>query len=162
MPYSTRPPSAVAEFIDDLSGATLRERAAFAPTCNIAGISAGYSGVGFKTVLPAEASAWLDFRLVPDQRPDEILSLLNAHLEAEGFGAVEVTVFGSAEPTRTPIDHPFVERVARIAADVAGMPPSITPMVGGTLPIIASLRAISGCGLVDKRRAEARPIWSRS
>ena len=96
--------------------------------------------MGFKTVLPAEASAWLDFRLVPDQRPDEILSLLDAHLERQGFGAVEVTVFGSAEPTRTPIDHPFVERVARTAADVAGMPPSITPMVGGTLPIVASLQ----------------------
>jgi acetylornithine deacetylase/succinyl-diaminopimelate desuccinylase-like protein len=127
-------------FIDDLTGSDLREQVSFRPTCNIAGIKSGYNGPGFKTVLPAEASAWLDFRLVPDQRPDEVLALLRSHLRRHGFEDLEVTVVGAAEPAGTPIDHPLVRRVVRIAAEVTGQPASITPRIGGTLPIIASLQ----------------------
>lgn len=126
-------------FLDGLTGAPLRERASFAPTGNIAGIATGYSGPGMKTVLPAKASAWLDFRLVPEQRPDAVLALLHAHLEREGFDDVDVTVLGSGEAAATPIEHPFVQRVVQIAESVTGQRASITPMVGGTLPIIASL-----------------------
>jgi len=126
-------------FIDGVTGAAWRERMSFAPTCNIAGIHSGYSGPGTKTVLPAEASAWLDFRLVPDQKPDEILALVRAHLERDGFGDVEITVFGVAEPAGTPIDHPFAQRVAQVAEEVTGQKPSIAVRIGGTLPIIESL-----------------------
>jgi acetylornithine deacetylase/succinyl-diaminopimelate desuccinylase-like protein len=130
----------VDEFLDGLTGAPLRERSSFAPTSNIAGIATGYNGPGMKTVLPAEASAWLDFRLVPDQHPDDVLALLRVHLETEGFGDVELTVVGSGEAAATPVEHPFVQRVVRIAEDVTGERVSITPLVGGTLPIIASLQ----------------------
>jgi acetylornithine deacetylase/succinyl-diaminopimelate desuccinylase-like protein len=129
----------VDEFIDGLTGEALRERGSFAPTGNIAGIKTGYSGPGIKTVLPAEASAWLDFRLVPDQRPDEVLTLLRAHLEDEGFTDVDLTVLGSAEPAGTSIDDPFVQQVARIAEDVTGKRASISPRIAATLPIVASL-----------------------
>ena len=95
---------------------------------------------GVKTVLPAVASAWLDFRLVPDQRPDQVLALLQSHLERHGFDDLEVTVLGAAEPAGTAIDDPFVQRVTRIAAEITGKPPSINPRIGGTLPIIASLQ----------------------
>jgi acetylornithine deacetylase/succinyl-diaminopimelate desuccinylase-like protein len=128
------------EFLDELTGPELRERASFGPTGNIAGIKTGYSGPGMKTVLPAEASAWLDFRLVPEQHPDEILALLRAHLDREEFGDVEVTALGSAEAAGTPIEHPFVHQVARIAEAVTGERASIMTRVGGTLPIIASLQ----------------------
>jgi len=127
-------------FIDDLTGVALRERSAFGPTCNIAGIKAGYSGPGMKTVLPADASAWLDLRLVPDQHPDQVLALLRAHLENEGFDDVDVTVLGSAEPAGTPVDHPFVRRVSGIAEELTGRPASITVRTGSTLPIIASIQ----------------------
>ena len=127
-------------FIDNVTGADLRERLSFGPTCNIAGIKSGYSGPGVKTVLPAVASAWLDFRLVPDQRPDQVLAFLQSHLKRHGFDDVEVTVLGAAEPAGTAIDDPFVQRVVRIAAQITGQPPSIIPRIGGTLPIIASLQ----------------------
>jgi len=126
-------------FIDGLAGAELRERAAFAPTCNIAGIHSGYSGPGVKTVLPAEASAWLDFRLVPDQTAADTLELLQAHLQAEGFEDVEVNALASAEAAGTPIDDPFVQRVTRVAEETSGRPASVTPRIAATLPIIASL-----------------------
>src|SRR6266702_1360824 len=59
----------VEEFVDGLTGLALRERLTFSPTCKICGIHTGYGGPGIKTVLPAHASAWMDFRLVPEQRP---------------------------------------------------------------------------------------------
>jgi acetylornithine deacetylase/succinyl-diaminopimelate desuccinylase-like protein len=140
MEHDVRDALGIDEFLDGLTGAALRERASFGPTGNIAGMKTGYSGPGMKTVLPAEASSWLDFRLVPEQHPDEILALLRAHLDTEGFGDVEVIALGSAEAAGTPIEHPFVQRVARIAEEVTGKPASITTRVGGTLPIVASLQ----------------------
>ena len=69
-----------------------------------------------------------------------MLALVHAHLESEGSDDVEVTVLGSPEAAVTPIEHPFVQRVARIAEEVTGQRASITPIVGWTLPIIASLQ----------------------
>ena len=43
-----------------------------------------------KTVLPAEASAKMDFRLVPDQRPRDVFDKLRAHLDDQGFADVEI------------------------------------------------------------------------
>ncbi len=67
------PPTGSRHFIADLQGQELGRRIAFSPSLNIAGLHTGYSGPGMKTVLPAQASAWLDFRLVPEQQPDQAL-----------------------------------------------------------------------------------------
>src|SRR5438874_2340081 len=75
----------VKEFVDGLSGAALRERLCFTPTCNIAGLVSGYTGEGTKTVLPAKAMAKIDFRLVPNQEPEDIVAKLQAHLKNEGY-----------------------------------------------------------------------------
>jgi len=134
----------VTRFVDDLSGLALRERAAFAPTCNLAGLVSGYTGEGTKTVLPARAMAKIDFRLVPNQDPQDILAKLREHLATEGYDDIEISAFGSAEPVVTPIDDPFVQRIAAIAAEYAGKPPSVTPIVGGTLPLLGPLRRYVG------------------
>jgi len=126
-------------FIDGLTGAPLWERAAFRPTSNLAGIHSGYSGPGTKTVLPAAASAWMDFRLVPDQQPEAILELLRSHLDREGFGDIEVTSLVAAKPAKTPVDDPFVLLVLGVAEAVSGAGASVTPLAAGTLPIVASL-----------------------
>ncbi len=130
----------IEHFIDGLTGAALRERASFSPTCNLAGLVSGYTGEGTKTVLPAKAMAKIDFRLVPDQQPQEILEKLQAHLKAEGYGDIQITPFGMAEPVVTPIDSPFVQKIISIAETFAEKPVSITPIVGGTLPLLGALR----------------------
>ena len=130
----------VEKFVDGLTGVALRERAAFAPTCNIAGLVSGYTGEGTKTVLPARASAKIDFRLVPDQDPHDILAKLRAHLAAEGYGDIQVTIFAAAEPVVTPIETPFVQRIFKIAETFAGKQPSVIPITGGTLPLLGALR----------------------
>jgi acetylornithine deacetylase/succinyl-diaminopimelate desuccinylase-like protein len=62
------------EFIKGLTGGTdLKIEEVFVPTCTICGLTSGYQGPGSKTVQPAFASAKVDFRLVPDQKPQDIL-----------------------------------------------------------------------------------------
>jgi acetylornithine deacetylase/succinyl-diaminopimelate desuccinylase-like protein len=94
----------VEEFVDGLTGLALREQLTFFPTCNICGIHTGYGGPGIKTVLPGHASAWMDFRLVPDQRPAEGFDLIRSHLDAQGFSDVALT-FLSLRRNR-PRPHP--------------------------------------------------------
>jgi acetylornithine deacetylase/succinyl-diaminopimelate desuccinylase-like protein len=134
----------VREFVDGLSGVALLVRQAFTPTCNLAGLVSGYGGKGSKTVLPARATAKIDFRLVPNQDPEDILAKLQAHLKAEGYADIKITPFASAEPVVTPIDHPLVQRMAAVAGAYNGKNPSINPIVGGTLPLLGALRRYVG------------------
>jgi acetylornithine deacetylase/succinyl-diaminopimelate desuccinylase-like protein len=134
----------VDQFVDELTGAALRERQAFTPTCNIAGLVSGYTGQGSKTVLPAKAMAKIDFRLVPDQDPQDILAKLQAHLAAQGYEDIKITVFGPADPVVTPLEHPFVQSIATIAESFEGKRPSITPISGGTLPFLGDFRRYVG------------------
>jgi len=61
------------------------KRSIFEATCNIAGIWSGYQGPGMKTVIPAIATAKIDFRLVPDQDPEQIFAQLRRYLDDQGF-----------------------------------------------------------------------------
>jgi acetylornithine deacetylase/succinyl-diaminopimelate desuccinylase-like protein len=130
----------IERFSDGLTGAALWERASFRPTSNLAGFHSGYGGPGIKTVLPAAASAWLDFRLVPDQQADQIFELIRAHLEREGFSDVAAKKLGEATPAKTPLGDPFVRRVIDVAEAVSGAQASVTPLAAATLPIVASFR----------------------
>lgn len=134
----------VGQFVDQLSGLALRERQSFGPTCNIAGLSSGYTGEGSKTVLPARAMAKIDFRLVPDQTPEAILAALRAHLDAAGYEDITITTFGACAAVVTPIDDPFVRRIAAIAERYNGQKPVITPIIGGTLPLLGALEHFVG------------------
>lgn len=106
----------------------------FEPTCTICGITAGYQGPGPKTVLPCRASAKVDFRLVPDQHPQEILEKLRAHLRSQGFEDVAIHFHGGEPPARTDPDHPFVKMVVEAARGPYGKPQMLVPMVGGSGP----------------------------
>ena len=77
------------------------EQLLFTPTCNIAGITTGYQGSGSKTVLPAEATAKLDFRLIPDMDPDDVVKRLRAHLDQHGFDRVEIVWSDGEKPARS-------------------------------------------------------------
>ncbi|MGK5594723.1 MAG: dipeptidase [Parachlamydiaceae bacterium] len=68
------------------------ERNGLRPTIEINGISGGYTGAGFKTVIPAKASAKLSCRLVPNQNPDRIAQLIKAFLIAKTPKGLKATV----------------------------------------------------------------------
>lgn len=118
---------------DDLA---LKTQAVFQPTCTICGLTSGYQGAGTKTVLPAKASAKVDFRLVPNQSPQEIISKLRAHLDANGFTDVEITFHGGGRPAKVDPDDPFVQLTNETAELVYGKQPNVAPIIGGSGQII--------------------------
>ncbi len=138
-------------------GLALNVAQVFEPTCTICGLNAGYQGAGSKTVLPARATAKVDLRMVPDQKPAEIVKLLRKHLDAEGFADVAIEVMGGEASGRTDPDHPFLKLVADTAQPVYGIPMQIVPMIGGSGPNHAFIEelgvpvAAAGFGHPDTR-----------
>lgn len=125
----------VEEFVDGITGGVeLSIAEVFRPTCTICGLTSGYQGPGSKTVLPASASAKIDFRLVPDQNPQDVLSSLRAHLDRQGFDDVKITYLGGESAARTDPDDPFVKMVVQSAEPVYGVPMQIVPITGGSGP----------------------------
>ncbi|MBV9168711.1 MAG: M20/M25/M40 family metallo-hydrolase [Chloroflexi bacterium] len=126
----------ISDFLQGWDGVQARRHYLFDPTCTICGISSGYQGPGGKTVSPAEAFAKIDFRLVPDQDPDEILELLRRHLADQGFSDVEVVeVEGEGErAARTDPDAAIVPAVVDTARELYDRDPLILPNMAGTGP----------------------------
>ena len=138
----------VDRFLTGVEGWEALRRLLFEPYININGIHGGYGGPGSKTVLPAQAVAKLDIRLVPDQEPQDIVEKLIRYRDALGFSDIEVRLSGGAEgPARTPLNDPFVKRVAQSAARTYGTEPVLLPIVPGSGPM-AAFRNILGVPIV--------------
>jgi acetylornithine deacetylase/succinyl-diaminopimelate desuccinylase-like protein len=116
-------------------GVEYRLRHLFEPTATIDGLTSGYEGEGPKTVLPARAMAKMDFRLVPDQDPDDIFAGLRGHLDSRGFGDITVRRLSAERPARTPVGDPFVGVVRQAVRDTYGQEPIIVPSMAGTGPL---------------------------
>jgi acetylornithine deacetylase/succinyl-diaminopimelate desuccinylase-like protein len=145
-------------FVCGVRGLDYRHRMIFEPTCTINGLSSGYEGPGMKTVLPAEAMAKVDFRLVPDQDPHDIRRKLDAHLKANGFDDLEITLSEEEFPARSDASHPFVEVVRSTARDVYGQEPVMYPNMAGTQPLYPMMQLLgvpmASCGI---GHPDARP-----
>ena len=109
--------------------------APFDPTCNIAGLTSGYQGPGSKTIVPAAASAKIDFRLVPDQDPHDVCRKLRSHLDSGGFTDVEIEVLGPERPGLVDPDSPLVTLCMDTAQEVYGTQAVVAPLMGGTTPM---------------------------
>ncbi len=120
-------------FLDDETTIGLLRRYFFAPTLNLDGIWGGYIGPGSKTVLPHKATAKLDARLVPNQGKDEILTKLRQHLEARGYGDLDVRLMGGGEWSQTPPDAPIVRAAVAGLRDL-GVEPEVWPRNVGYFP----------------------------
>lgn len=122
-------------YLLDLYGFDLHKRSLFSPTANICGLKSGYIGEGQKTVLPSRALAKMDYRLVPDQDPNDILEKLKEHLLRQGFGDIEVRLVSLDYPAKTPAELPVVDAATRAALSVYGNAPVVSPTQGGSGPM---------------------------
>jgi acetylornithine deacetylase/succinyl-diaminopimelate desuccinylase-like protein len=103
------------------------------PTLTINGLHGGYAGEGVKTVLPCEATAKCDIRLVHAQSRDDIFAKVEAHVRKHAPD-VEFAAMGGMEPSKTPLESPFTEPIRQGIVDAQGQQPLLVPALGGTLP----------------------------
>lgn len=115
-----------------LTAAELGRRLIFAPTANVSALAAGDIRSG-NSVVPAEASAKVDFHLVPDQHPDDVLAKLRRHLDANGLSRVELEAGTGLRPAKGSLETPLA-RAAVAAARHAYGEPVLYPLLPGAGP----------------------------
>ena len=113
------------------------------PTCDVNGISGGYTGEGFKTVIPSKASAKISFRLVGRQDPDRVRAAFRAHVEARlpPDCAVTYTSKDGSAAIVMPVDAPPFRR-AREALGAEWERPAVAAGCGGSIPVVGRIREI--------------------
>jgi len=106
----------------------------FKPTVNVDGIYSGYVGKGTKTILPSEAVARLDFRIVPNIEPKDVIEGLKNLIEGLGLkGLVELEVKDSYTWSKTSPKNPIV-KAARNSLTNMNIKPYIMTMLPGSAP----------------------------
>jgi acetylornithine deacetylase/succinyl-diaminopimelate desuccinylase-like protein len=133
----------------EANNASLAERI-MQPALNIRGIRVGGVRELAANAVPIEASASIDFRLVPNQKPERVRELVEAHLRSRGYHVVQTTPDsatrvahpkivrvewdGGYAATRASMDIPFSRALMASASSGAATPPLAVPMLGGSLP----------------------------
>ena len=121
------------------------------PSLNIDGLESGWTGAQAKTIIPDEATASLDMRLVKNVSPEEAFNRLVAHIRREGYYVMDRTPTMSerlnysriAEVThdhgypavQTRMDLPIAAALERAVDEGAGEPAVKIPMLGGSTPM---------------------------
>ena len=131
----------ISKFVANAQGVDVKKALVGMPTCNIAGFVSGYTGPGAKTVLPAEATVKIDFRLVPDMMPERQLARLRKYLKEKGFGDIEVRLIHGEAAARTPISDPFVKKVEAAAREAFGTA-VLSVSAAGTGPMYSFVKVL--------------------
>jgi len=105
------------------------------PSLSISGLNSGFQDKGSKTIVPAEASAKVDFRLVPNLTMEKAEELLKKHLLKHGFDDIDISLITGYDPAKTPISDPFIQ-LLRNVTDVITQPKTTvtTPVAAGSGP----------------------------
>jgi acetylornithine deacetylase/succinyl-diaminopimelate desuccinylase-like protein len=129
------------------------------PTAEVNGITGGYTGEGFKTVIPARASAKISFRLVHKQDPSRIHESFRTFVRDRlpKDCSAEFVDHGSAPAVQLSYDSPVLQ-TARAALSDEWPNPALMIAMGGSIPIVGDFRnmlgmesLLVGFGLADDR-----------
>jgi acetylornithine deacetylase/succinyl-diaminopimelate desuccinylase-like protein len=131
------------------AGFTALERLWARPTFDVNGLSAGFTGVGLKTVIPAVAMAKVSMRLVPDQDPSEVEGLFESYLNeiAPNTVDVRITLRHGAKPWAADVTHPFMRAAMRAMQLGFGAQP-VFAREGGSNPILATFEDVLGLPII--------------
>lgn len=107
----------------------------FEPSLNIEGITSGYQGQGVKTILPSEASAKVEVRLVPGLEPYGVLELIRKQLDKNGFDKVELVYTLGEMSHRSDMSASPILNVIELAKKFYQKGVSVLPTTAGTGPM---------------------------
>lgn len=126
-------------------GYTILEQLWARPTLEVNGLLSGYTGEGAKTVLPSKAMAKVSCRLVPNQNPDEIEKLIEAHVKKVAPKGVRATVefLHGGRPWKAELNGPLYDAARRALATAFEKPPVIVGE-GGSIPVVGDFQRILG------------------
>ncbi|MFX1513651.1 MAG: M20/M25/M40 family metallo-hydrolase, partial [Promethearchaeota archaeon] len=119
----------------DRKGLDFRIELHLKPSLSICGLNSGFQEPGGKTIVPAEASAKVDIRLVPKLTTNKVTELLRAHLIKKGFEDLEVELITGYDPAKTSVTHPFIQMLQNVTQElVTPKPVNIIPVSYGSGP----------------------------
>lgn len=124
-------------------GYTPIEQRSARPTLEINGLTSGYQGEGSKTIIPAWARAKLTLRLVPDQKPARIVSVVRRHLKKICPRTVRLEIQGGhgAVPYLVPPTSAQAQAALRALEAAFGRKPVLL-REGGSIPIVNEFKRV--------------------
>ena len=147
----------------EADNAALMERLML-PALNVGGLSGGLTGAGGANLIGTEASAYIDFRLVPNQAPARVREQVTTHLTGLGWHIVTAPPDSLTRVThprivrldwgesgypanRTSLDLPVSRALMETAQEAIGQPVIQVPILGGSLPLY-HFREVLGVPLI--------------
>ncbi|MFL5072352.1 MAG: M20/M25/M40 family metallo-hydrolase [Xanthobacteraceae bacterium] len=123
----------------------LIEQLSSRPTCDVNGIVGGYTGEGSKTVIPAQASAKVSFRLVGDQDPERIRDAFRAFVRARLPADCRAEFISHAAAPAIALDWgmPALGAARRALAEEWGKDAALIGS-GASIPIVADFKRMLG------------------
>lgn len=127
------------------AGRSVLEQTWSRPTCEINGMIGGYTGDGFKTVIPAKASAKISFRLVSDMDPEKVRAAFRAHVRARVPADCSVSFInhGGAPAITVPTTGPYLKQARTALAMEWGRDAALRGS-GGSIPVAGDFKRILG------------------
>ena len=125
----------IRKFLLNLTDKDLPRRHLTNPSFNLAGMNAGYTGKGRKTVVAGKASAKIDCRLVVAQTPEKIYECVRRHLVKHGFDDINVEMIGAGSyPAKSDPESEIVKACQTASQKVYGADPVVNPFGSGSTP----------------------------
>jgi len=142
------------------------------PTFEIHGILGGFTGEGAKTVIPAEATAKVSMRLVPNQKLKTVQRQLAAAVKrlAPKHITASVRFLHGADPAQIKVEHPAFRLLSQAFQHVTGRG-TVFARAGGSIPVVPALASagapviLTGIGLPDDRlhapneKLDLKQLW---
>src|SRR5438552_912052 len=161
-----------ARALTGLKGYSVLERLWALPTFEIHGITGGFTGTGAKTVIPAEATAKVSLRLVPDQQLKAVQRQLAAAVKklASRYVDARVEFLHGSDPAQIKLDHPIFALLDQAFKETVGRG-TVPARAGGSIPVVPALAKggapilLTGIGLPDDRlhapdeKLEVKQLW---
>lgn len=126
-------------------GRSTLERRWARPTCDINGMTSGYTGQGPKTIVPSTAMAKITCRLVPGQKPEKILASLEQFLKEQCPAGIqfEFKTYHGCEAFAFDPTSPWITAASNAIEAAFGKSP-VFIREGGSIPVVSSFQQILG------------------